>query len=400
MPNLTDMKERMRSLAIEGQKILDDEAIPRPEKLEQLKKIQVDTAELSKQIDEENFLAEQRKAFDVTTAGESTEDETKPEVRSFGEQFISSDAYKSVSGGQRKGSRWSTGAVEMKATMTTAASAIVQPDVQAGITPILFQRLTVADLMASGQTSSNLVRYLKETTATNAAAAVAEEGAKPESTIVLDEVDEPVRKVATILKVTDEMFEDAPAVRSYVDSRLRLFVQIEEEDQLLNGSGVAPNLTGLRNRSGLQTDVAYTTGVKADSIYEQMTAIRANAFLEPDGIVVHPNDWASIRLAKDANDQYYGPGPFARDADQSLWGLRVVVTTAITEGVALVGAFMSASQVFRKGGVTVEATNSDQDDFIKNRITLRAEERLALAVYRPGAFGEVTGLKLPQVVGG
>jgi HK97 family phage major capsid protein len=77
-----------------------------------------------------------------------------------------------------------------------------------------------------------------------------------------------------------------------------------------------------------------------------------------------------------------------------LWGLPVAVTPAMTAGTALVGAYASAAQVFRKGGIRVEASNSHQDFFIKNLVAIRAEERLALAVYRPGAFGEVTGLTL------
>jgi HK97 family phage major capsid protein len=64
----------------------------------------------------------------------------------------------------------------------------------------------------------------------------------------------------------------------------------------------------------------------------------------------------------------------------------------MTAGTALVGAFKTAAQIFRKGGVRVEASNSHADFFVKNLVAIRAEERLALAVYRPAAFGEVTGL--------
>lgn len=390
------MKQDMRALALKAQEVVDAPDRPTSEKREELDKIEADIKDLSTKIADEEYIIEQRSKFVglAAEAGAPKQDAPKPErseAKSWGEEFTSSDAYRSSRDGDRKTSVFSTGGVELKATMTQTASPVVQSTVLPGIVTINTQRLTVADLMPSGQTDGPL-KYLLETTATNAAAAVAEEGLKPESTLILSEVDEPPRKIATILRVTDEMFEDVAQLRSYVDSRGRLFVQIEEEDQLLNGSGVAPNLTGLRNRTGMQTDQALGADTRPDAIYKQITKIRANAFLEPTGLVVHPNDWQDIRLLKDANSQYYGGGPFGQMAPDNLWGLNVVITTAITEGVALVGAFSSAAQVFRKGGLTVEATNSDGDDFKYNRVAIRFEERVALAVYRPGGFGEVTGL--------
>jgi HK97 family phage major capsid protein len=70
--------------------------------------------------------------------------------------------------------------------------------------------------------------------------------------------------------------------------------------------------------------------------------------------------------------------------------LPVALTAAIAAGTALVGAFRTAAQIFRKGGIRVEASNSHSDYFVKNLTAIRAEKRLALAVYIPGAFGKVT----------
>ena len=64
---------------------------------------------------------------------------------------------------------------------------------------------------------------------------MAEAGTKPESTVGLTTTDEPIRKIATVLPVSDEMLEDAPAIQSYINGRLTLFVRIEEERQLLRG---------------------------------------------------------------------------------------------------------------------------------------------------------------------
>ena len=127
--------------------------------------------------------------------------------------------------------------------------------------------------------------------------------------------------------------------------------------------------------------------------------------LDPDGIVVHPTNWQAIRTAKDTSGQYYGGGPFygpyggpqgpagaSQFSVDSIWGVPVVVTSAITLGSALVGAFGQAAAVYRRQGVTVEATNSHSTWFADNITAIRAEERLALAVYRQSAFTVVTGL--------
>jgi HK97 family phage major capsid protein len=126
----------------------------------------------------------------------------------------------------------------------------------------------------------------------------------------------------------------------------------------------------------------------ADHIYEAI-ATAERAFLPADTVVIHPEDWADLRLMKDDNLNYIGGSPFSNTGSnpgESLWGRRVVVTTAITPGTALVGAFGTAAQVFRRGGLTVEATNSHDDWFKTDMVAIRAEIRVGLNVIRPASF--------------
>jgi HK97 family phage major capsid protein len=329
------------------------------------------------------------------------EERGRRRILSLGEQFVGSDLYKNAIANRNRNSRgWTSGQIELEggiraATLTTDGASggdLIVPNYQSGITQILFQRLTVSDLLASGTTDGPTIYYMKETTAANAAATVAEGAAKPESTLVFDAVTDSLKKIATWLPVSDEMLDDVPQIRSYIDQRLRFFVEQQEEAQLLNGDGTGTNLTGLRNRTGLATDVARGTDSNADAIFKQMMAIMTTAFVMPDAVVVHPTNWQAIALSKDSNGAYLGNGPFNSPLVPRLWGLPVVVTTAITANVALVGAYKMGAQVFRKGGISVDVSNSHSDYFIKNLTAIRAEERVALAVYRPGAFGEVTGL--------
>jgi HK97 family phage major capsid protein len=179
----------------------------------------------------------------------------------------------------------------------------------------------------------------------------------------------------------------APALRAFLDARLAYAVRAVEETQLLSGSGVAPNLLGLLNRTGVQT---HTRGTDShlDALAKASNLIRNNAFLEPDAVVIHPTDAQVLQLAKDA-DGHYLLGPAAGPAGgfiPAVWGMRVVVTPAIAAGTALVGAFGQAAQIFDRGGLTVEMSNSHGEFFRENKVAIRAERRLELAVYRPAAF--------------
>lgn len=333
------------------------------------------------------------------------------QVKSVGEQFVASEGYQQLLGqikSQGAGMQFSTGKVEVKAGTLLeggqGAGLIPVPQVVPGQVETLFERLTVADILPTGQASSNSLRYVVEGTATEGATAVSEGSAKPASDLALSTTDEPVQKIATILTVSDEMLEDAAAVQSYINGRLSLFVKIEEENQLLNGSGTPPNISGFFDRA-VNTYAAGTVDDNAVAVFKALNGTRGSSFLEPDAILMGPDTWQATRLLQDLNGQFYGGGPFTSayagpqgpeassyPAGNSLWGKQVIVTSAIGSGTALLGSFRQAAQLFRKGGLTVEATNSHASYFTSNLVAIRAEERLALAVYRPAAFTNVTGL--------
>ncbi|WP_269939018.1 phage major capsid protein [Arthrobacter sp. HY1533] len=356
-----------------------------------------------------SFVEEKRAQYAAATGShveDGADDKDTKSLGSIGSQFVQSDGYKSLMDRGLKGGSWSSGDVEVKTTFTEGNAGapgpgfapVGQPTVLPGIVDIRFKPLTIADLFPAGTTTTPLIRYLVETAVTNAAATVAEGNLKPESALSFGKVDEVLHKIATFLPISDEMLEDWAQARSYIDARLLLFVKLAEEAQLLNGDGTGSNLVGLLNRGGLATTVvkgsAPSTGSdnSMDAIYRQITAIRVTQFLEPDALAIDPLGWGEIMLAKNSQGQYYANGPFADMVGQALWGKRVAVSPAMADKTALVGAFQQGGQIFRKGGLTVEASNSHADFFQRNLTAVRAEERVGLAVYRPGAFGLVTGL--------
>jgi HK97 family phage major capsid protein len=341
-------------------------------------------------------------------------------VKSLGEQFVDSAGYKAAIDQYRTTGRLESGfttgpvALEAKGTLLEGAGSpgsgsggglLAVPQVIPGVQETLFQRLTVADLFLSGQTSGNTIRYVVEGTATSGAAGVAEGGTKPESTLGLSTRDEPVKKIATILPVSEEMLEDAPAIQSYINGRLSLFVRIEEERQLLRGTSGGNEVQGLlTSRSVPIYGGGTAAGNRAVQLFKAMNGMRGSAFVEPDWIIMSPSDWETTRLLTDTAGQFYGGGPFlgpyggpqgpigasgqVTGAQDSLWNKPVYVTGALGAGTAIVGT-REAAQVFRRGGISVEATNSHSNYFQLNLVAIRAEERLALAVYRPGGFVEV-----------
>lgn len=345
--------------------------------------------------------------------GSRPAESVKAQSRTIGEAFVNSDAFNTLlTSGGFKSRGWRTGPIEMPfygkeavpiSTLTTGSSAGVQVDQRPGIIPVDRQRLTVADLIPSGTTSQNSVRYMQQVGfdetdggSVRAAAPVIETGLKPEARAALEEVDEPVRTIAVVLSVSDIMLEDVEALRAFLDSQLRDDVLEAEEDQLLNGDGTTPNLSGLLDRAIQTAAQSALSSNPLDAVYKAITAIRT-VHSEPTGIVVNSTDWEIFRLAKDGNEQYYGGGPFTGAygnggiAIDTLWGKPVVITSAIDAGTLLVGAFNKA-QIFRRSGLVVDASNSHNDYFQRNMTMLRAEERLALAVYKPAAFFEITGV--------
>lgn len=279
---------------------------------------------------------------------------------------------------------------------TSGANISVVP----GIAGILNQKpLYIADLFSQGATGSDTIRYLQEDAFTNAATRVAEGAAKPEATLDVSIVNATVEKTAVWLKVTDEMLSDFDQMQSFINGRLGYMVQALEDEQLLTGTG-SSQIKGVLNFSGLQTLSGAANPVDALlKAIEYVRGANGSGFAEPDAIVIHPLDWLNVKLTKDANGQYlfggpgyapYGTGGFSNVG--TAWGLPVVASRSITRGTALVGAFRMAAQIWRRMGLTIDSTNSDNDDFQKNLITIRAEQRMGLTVYQPNKFCTVTGI--------
>lgn len=316
--------------------------------------------------------------------------EDEAEAKSFGQMFVEGEDYKAFSdSGFSKSSR---SRMQLKATITTAttnAAGSIGAGIQAtrlpGILELPQRRLTVRDLLSSGRMDGNTLEYVKEKGFNNNAAPVAEGAAKPSSDIQLELVTTSAKVIAHWMKASKQALSDMSQLSSLIDNRLIYGLAYKEEQQLLNGDGTGQNLHGIIPQATAY--VAPTGAATASTSLDVLRLAMLQAVLAEypaTGHVLNPIDWANIELLKDTTGRYIIGNPQGTAAP-TLWGLPVVATQAITSGNFLTGAFKLGAQVFDRWSAAIE-TGYENDDFTKNLVTILAEERLALAVYRPESF--------------
>lgn len=264
------------------------------------------------------------------------------------------------------------------------------------------QRLFIRDLLSSQPTGLSHIPYIRETG--NAAddalvTTVAEAGLKPEVQMrfVLD--DAPVRKIAGWIPVTTELLTDATTVRGYIDNRLDYMIRLREEGQLLNGDGVIPNIKGIRQFPGLQTQNDVAGAVTLDPV--QLMGLAAGKVElvggEIDGYAMNPADyWAMIttRYANQLDGGFSTGSPFNAPSP-TIWGNPVVRTPSMPVTRILAGSWGQGATVFDRENVTIRVGDQHSDYFINNKVVILAEKREALAVFRPDFFCEINTTPVP-----
>jgi HK97 family phage major capsid protein len=274
-------------------------------------------------------------------------------------------------------------------SVPTSGGALVQPE-RVGVILAPQRRLTIRDLVAPGTTGSSSVEYVRETGFTNNAAIVGEGLSKPYSELTFALENANVRTIAHLFKGSRQILDDAAALQSYIDARARYGLLLAEEAQLLYGNGTGNNLKGIIPQAQAYAAPAGIV-VEAEQRIDRIRLALLQAMLAEfpsTGIVLNPIDWAAIELLKDGEGRYIIGKP-QDGTTPRLWNLPVVETQAIVQDQFLVGAFSLAAQIYDRMGIEVLISTENADDFEKNMVSIRAEERLAFAVYRPEAF--VTG---------
>jgi len=373
---------------------------------EEIKKRNDELAELGGKITELTDLEEKKaslkddmdnskKVSGMPVYGEPEVDEPK----SLGQQFLESDAYKSFVDHGIKNVPF-----EAKTNVTTSVwtrDTIYQqviPAIEPDPNPVL-------DLVDSINTDQTTYYFLQES-ATNNAAETAEAAAAPEDAFSYTAVTAPVRKFITTLPITSELLEDQAGARAYFDGRLANHVLQRLEKQFLIGGGVAPDVKGITQQTGINT-ITYTAGAYPDTvggklrtILEGIKDVEVNGKLAPDAIVMSPAAYEALAGQVDGNNNFM-LGASAFSGSPTIWGLPVVKSSqiggAVSSSVDVVlgkfGGGLAVNHVFRRGMELQISDSAADGDFGKDILTVKASLRYALAVYKPQAFASIADIE-------
>lgn len=288
-----------------------------------------------------------------------------------------------------KGARGSVSTYIKAATDTVIAPTI--PVVSQNVAEIKYN-LGVRDLFSTEAISGNSYTFFRmgATDLPSGFDGTTAQGAeKPQIHPTYTPVTAALVKKAAHLKETDELLNDAPYLESVVRGRgvyeLQKAIEAYLVSTLLGTSGI---------------DVTVNTGISFDNLLKAKMAVNANTGYDADAIIINPTDLQTLLLTKDGGNsgQYLMGGPAyapygngAYGAYLPIWGMKVVATSAIASGTAIVGAFKACASIITKAGegFRVEVANQNEDDFVKNMVTVRIEERLLEAVRLPGGFAKV-----------
>lgn len=259
-----------------------------------------------------------------------------------------------------------------------------------GILQLPLRPPAIRDLLSVVPTTSAFINWVAETGTTNDAAYVALGGTKPESDVALVIRRQPVETIAHYIKVPLQLARDINSFESYLEQRLVDMLRVKCEDAYLTGDGTSNNLLGILNFPNIQTYTQVSGENRIDAIRQALTKLETSFYPWADAILVHPNDVMRMELLKDQQDRYLWP-LFGRWSDGSyssktLFGVPVISTTTIDEGTFLVGNFGRGATLYQRTGVNVEVSFSDQDDFIKNLMTIRVEADECLVPEYGGMF--------------
>lgn len=303
------------------------------------------------------------------------------------------DPYKSIvksAAFQNIGQKAEVSDVTLKTLFETSAGWAPESTRNGVVVPDAQRPVQVTDLLPMLNTNQAAYKYMEETTFTNNAAERSEGGSYAESAFVLTERSVTIESVGTFVPVTDEQLEDVNEAEEYLRSRLAFAVRQRVDGQILVGDGNTPNIEGINQVSGTQTQ-AKSTDPTPDAVYKAMTKVKVTGRAMPNAVIAHPNDWQDVRLLRTTDGIYIWGSP-SEPGPARIWGVQVVESDAQTENTMVVGDFANYSALVVRRGLEIRVSDSHSDYFVKGKQAIRAGVRLATVWYRPAAFCNVTGV--------
>jgi len=315
---------------------------------------------------------------------------------SIGDMFVKSEGCRAMVEGRQSRARLETKTAMINVYPASSVQPLVQGDRVQGIHTTPTRRWTLRDILPSMPTNSNLVEFTRENAYTNNAGpqrdtasplAAIENVTKPESAITYTLATVPVVTLAHFIPISKQLMNDSPMLAAYIGGRLMYGLKLKEETQLLLGLGTGGEISGLQVGTTAYTVESPQLTNEIDIIRDAITQAQVAEY-SPNFIVLNPADWDSIQRRKtgiSGDETYVYGNPHESWAASSVWGLTPIVTNSQTAGKFLLGD-TNAAMIFDREQASVEASFEDSVNFQKNMVTIRAEERLALAKFRLEAF--------------
>jgi HK97 family phage major capsid protein len=249
----------------------------------------------------------------------------------------------------------------------------------------------IRSLIPQGSTSSDVVRFVKESGYSDGSAPKAEGATLGQTDFDMAADNNTVEKIGAYLRISEEMLADTPQLTSYISNRVPAKLLAKEDDQILNGNGTSPNL------SGITVDAADFDESASAAFYQSIN--NANEFdvivaalnqlslseYQADKIILHPTDFHKILLLKDSNNRYLKDQVYS-GLQPTFMGVPVVLNTALAAGSFLLGNFSQGTQLWIRDNVSVEFFREDGTNVRDGFVTVRCVERVALTNYLPNSF--------------
>lgn len=354
-------------------------------------------ANLEQQVRSEEIASGMDRFLGVLADRESGE---VTDTRSLGERFTNDEFRNWASGGARGSSpavdvEMSFRAVTDVTTGGTSGGAFINNQRLGRIgSDFLDRRTFLIDLLPSIRVSTGSVEIVQDQSPladlANKATEVAEGAAKPQAGPTLAVVTEPIQTIAAWANITRQAAADSPMVMDYLDGRLRYSVKRRADGQVINGNGTSPNISGLLDRTGINTYNATAVGAEeaAVSIRKGITTMEQDEAV-PEIVVLNPADAEKFDLTNFATDGLHAVPNLAVSGPSTAWGLTQVRSTAVASGTAILIDPMAVAVLDRQQ-VTAYMTDSHASNFTSNILTLLLEARLGLAVFDPAGVCQVT----------
>jgi HK97 family phage major capsid protein len=295
------------------------------------------------------------------------------EPKTLGEVFSVSEQFKNFAEGKTSKSK-----LETKNSIITPTDVRITTQI-GGMPSPMYRNASVLDLISVIPNAGSAIEYVREgVDSAFEADQVADNVLLPETDIDIKTISDVMYNIGHHVFVSKNALMDAPQISGYIDGRLTFGAMRKVKAAIVAGTG-SGQMRGMLAANNSLTFVPTQGATAIDSISTARNTIEAAGY-EVTGVLMNPSDWSAIEISKTNGEYVLNPfGMLVR----TLWGLPVVTDASVTPGKFVMATFSSAYEFHVNPGSIVESTESHDDMFLRNMVTLKLNVRGALATYMP-----------------